>query len=286
MKEADASTPPIVSLIAGGTAGGIEATLTYPFEYAKTRVQLRGEHAPKNPFAVVGKLRSESCTGRAGMGFMAKDAIRFMSFDAVKEAFKDPATGTLSPLRNILAGMASGVVASTLAVTPTERLKTALIDDARTEKRFKSAWHATKILVKEKGFIALYRGYITTTAKQMGTTSVRLGSYNIMKDYGKLHNWPESSFVDFGKGMVAGTVTTYVTQPIDVVKTRAQSVKGAGVVEATMSVWQDYGIKGFWRGTVMRLGRTVMAGGILFTSYEQIVTLVKPLVGTKEREET
>jgi solute carrier family 25 citrate transporter 1 len=56
MKEADASTPPLVSLIAGGTAGGIEATLTYPFEYAKTRVQLRGEHAPKNPFAVVGKV--------------------------------------------------------------------------------------------------------------------------------------------------------------------------------------------------------------------------------------
>jgi solute carrier family 25 citrate transporter 1 len=218
-------------------------------------------------------------------GTIAKDAIRFMSFDAVKEAFKDPETGTLSPLRNILAGMASGVVASTLAVTPTERLKTALIDDARTEKRFKSAWHATTTLVKEKGLRALYRGYITTTAKQMGTTSVRLGSYNIMKDYGKLHNWPENSFVDFGKGMIAGTVTTYATQPIDVVKTRAQSVKGAGVVEATMSVWQDYGIKGFWRGTVMRLGRTVMAGGILFTSYEQIVTLVKPLVVVKEREE-
>lgn len=208
-----------------------------------------------------------------------------MSFDAVKEAFKDPQTGTLSPLRNILAGMASGVVASTLAVTPTERLKTALIDDARTEKRFKSAWHATNLLVKEKGLSALYRGYITTTAKQMGTTSVRLGSYNIMKDYGKLHDWPENSFVDFGKGMIAGTVTTYATQPIDVVKTRAQSVKGAGVVEATMSVWQDYGIKGFWRGTVMRLGRTVMAGGILFTSYEQIVTLVKPLVVTKGKEE-
>jgi len=67
------------------------------------------------------------------------------------------------------------------------------------------------------------------------------------------------------------------TQPIDVVKTRAQSVKGAGVVEATMSVWQDYGIKGFWRGTVMRLGRTVMAGGILFTSYEKIVAILNPI---------
>ena len=201
-----------------------------------------------------------------------------MSFDSIKNAFKDPETGTLSPLRNLMAGMASGVVASTLAVTPTERLKTALIDDARNEKRFRSAWHATKTLFAEKGLGALYRGYITTTAKQMGTTSVRLGSYNIMKDYGKKHDWPENTLVDFLKGAVAGTVTTYATQPIDVVKTRAQSVKGAGVVEATISVWQDYGFKGYWRGTVMRLGRTVMAGGILFTSYEQVVAILNPLM--------
>lgn len=68
MKEADSSTPPLVSLIAGGTAGGIEATLTYPFEYAKTRVQLRGEYAPKNPFAVVGKVIREEGVRALYMG--------------------------------------------------------------------------------------------------------------------------------------------------------------------------------------------------------------------------
>lgn len=68
MKGADASTPPLVSLIAGGTAGGIEATLTYPFEYAKTRVQLRGEHAAKNPFAVVGKVVREEGVRALYMG--------------------------------------------------------------------------------------------------------------------------------------------------------------------------------------------------------------------------
>lgn len=203
-----------------------------------------------------------------------------MSFDTIKNSFKDPETGTLSPVRNLMAGMASGVVSSTLAVTPTERLKTALIDDARTDKRFKSAWHATKTLIAERGFVhALYRGYVSTTAKQMGTTSVRLGSYNIMKDYGKAHNWPDNTFVDFGKGAVAGIVTTYATQPIDVVKTRAQSVKHEGIIECTKSIWQEAGLKGFWRGTVMRLGRTVMAGGILFTSYEQVVKILKPIYG-------
>lgn len=83
MKEADASTPPLVSLIAGGTAGGIEATLTYPFEYAKTRVQLRGEYAAKNPFAVVGKVVREEGVRALYMGcgtLVAVGAILLCSY--------------------------------------------------------------------------------------------------------------------------------------------------------------------------------------------------------------
>ena len=51
------STPPLVSLLSGGIAGGIEAFLTYPFEFAKTRAQLKvhkpGQKSPRNPFLIV-----------------------------------------------------------------------------------------------------------------------------------------------------------------------------------------------------------------------------------------
>jgi hypothetical protein len=72
--------------------------------------------------------------------------------------FADPETGTLSPIRNLLAGMGTGVVASITAVTPTERIKTALIDDARNEKRFRSGLHATRVIWQEHGIMGLYRG--------------------------------------------------------------------------------------------------------------------------------
>lgn len=55
------------------------------------------------------------------IGSIGKDGVRFLSFDTIKEAFKDPETGTLSPIRNLLAGMTSGVAASIFAVTPSER---------------------------------------------------------------------------------------------------------------------------------------------------------------------
>lgn len=221
--ESKPGVTPIISLIAGGTAGGIEATMTYPFEFAKTRVQLRAEAGvptPRNPFLVVGQvIRTEGvralytgCTTLVA-GTIAKDAIRFMSFDAIKQAFKDPDTGSLSPLRSLGAGMSAGVVASTFAVTPTERLKTALIDDRRArpghQRRFHGAWHATGVLVRERGIQGLYRGYVTTTLKQAGTTSVRMGTYNILKELSEARHWPQNTLMSFANGAVAGIVVRF-----------------------------------------------------------------------------
>ena len=115
--------------------------------------------------------------------------------------------------------------------------------------------------------------------KQASTTAVRLGVYNILKDFQKVRNIPQNTLTTFGNGAVAGTIVVFVTQPFDTLKTRAQSVRGAGVVEAFTSVIKDYGVKGLWRGSTMRLGRTVLAGGILFTSYEAIAELITPILG-------
>jgi solute carrier family 25 citrate transporter 1 len=114
----------------------------------------------------------------ASKGSIAKDGVRFLFFDQIKEAFADPETKTLSPLRNLAAGMTAGVVASITAVTPTERIKTALIDDARNEKRFRSGLHATRVIWKEHGIMGLYRGLAGTTLKQASATAFRMGTYS------------------------------------------------------------------------------------------------------------
>jgi len=152
--------------------------------------------------------------------------------------------------------MTAGVFASIGAVTPTERLKTALIDDARNEKRFQSPIHAVRLLIKEHGFLkGIYRGFWGTTLKQMSATSLRLGTYNIIKDYEKTNNIKQSTPVTFANGAVAGTITVYGSQPFDCIQTRAQSAKGAGISEAMKGILLDHGVRGFWRGSTMRLGR-------------------------------
>jgi solute carrier family 25 citrate transporter 1 len=194
-------------------------------------------------------------------GSVAKDAVRFLSFDTVKNAFKDPATGTLTPGRNMLSGMAAGVVASIFAVTPTERLKTALIDDARSSKRYQSTLHCIKLILKEDGLVGLYRGFAGTTLKQASATSFRMGSYNIIKDFEEVRKIPQNTVTNFANGSAAGIITTLCTQPFDVIKTRSQAAQVTTTVQAIASIVKYDGIRGFWRGTTMRLGRTVFSGG-------------------------
>ncbi|KAF2261867.1 tricarboxylate transport protein-like protein [Lojkania enalia] len=283
----DSKTPPIVSLAAGGVAGGIEAFTSYPLEFAKTRVQLRSQKGiptPRNPFRVVTQVYQKEgiralYKGCAALvvGSIAKDGVRFLFFDQIKHAFADPQTGTLSPLRNLAAGMTAGVVASITAVTPTERIKTALIDDARNERRFRSGLHATSVIWKEHGMLGLYRGFAGTTLKQASATAFRMGTYNILKDFETTRDIPQNTAVNFANGSVAGIVTTLCTQPFDVIKTRSQSAYGTSTAEAVKSILIDYGIRGFWKGTTMRLGRTVFSGGILFTSYEAAVKIIMPI---------
>ena len=56
-------------------------------------------------------------------------------------------------------------------------------------------------------------------------------------------------------------------------------------MEAFRSIVADYGVTGFWRGTTMRLGRTVFSGGILFTTYEWAAAILNPLVGVSQQSE-
>ncbi|KAL9048409.1 MAG: hypothetical protein Q9162_007740 [Coniocarpon cinnabarinum] len=277
-KKADgkkADTPQWVSLAAGSTAGAVEAAATYPFEFAKTRVQLSGGKLPRNPFQVVGDVYKQEgfralykgCSTLV-VGSIFKDGIRFLSFDSIRNAFKDRESDTLTPARSLLAGMAAGVVASFTAVTPTERLKTALIDDAaRTSMgqpaTFRSPYDAVITLIRRDGFVqGLYRGWEGTTLKQAGATAARLGSYNIIKDAEKGFGIQQSTPITFLNGAAAGTITVYTTQPFDTLKTRGQSAKGASVVDAFQSIIKTSGVRGFWRGSVMRLSRVVWSGGM------------------------
>lgn len=101
-----------------------------------------------------------------------------------------------------------------------------------------------------------------------------MGSYNFLKESAKKYEVPRTAVTTFAMGAIAGTITVYATQPFDVVKTRSQSVQGAPFNEAVRTIYHDYGMKGFWKGSTMRLGRLILSGGIVFSIYEQVASFL------------
>ena len=117
--------------------------------------------------------------------------------------------------------------------------------------------------------------------KQAATSAVRMGSYNIIKETvasrTSIKDASKNPAVTFGMGATAGVVTVYASQPFDTIKTRTQGAKGATTLEAVRDVFKDGGVRAFWSGSSMRLGRLILSGGIVFTVYENVAGLLMGL---------
>ncbi|RNJ55002.1 hypothetical protein D7B24_009103 [Verticillium nonalfalfae] len=235
---------PALSLFSGGVAGGVEATITYPFEFAKTRAQLQPTHS-RNPMAVISQvIRQDGIRGvytgcsTLILGTTFKAGVRFLSFDSIRNLLMD------------------------------DRGR---IDDAKSGlRKYRGGAHALRLIMSERGISEVYRGLASTTLKQSATSAVRMGAYNVIRELSNQYDLPQNSITTFASGALAGIITVYATQPFDSVKTKAQSAKGASTSEAFKSIVHERGIRGLWSGSTMRLGRLVLSGGIVFTVYEKV----------------
>ncbi|EGY17661.1 tricarboxylate transport protein [Verticillium dahliae VdLs.17] len=90
---------PALSLFSGGVAGGVEATITYPFEFAKTRAQLQPTHS-RNPMAVISHVIRQDGIDDAKSGSRRYNggahALRLMiSERGISEVYRGLASTTL-----------------------------------------------------------------------------------------------------------------------------------------------------------------------------------------------
>ncbi|KAI1848391.1 hypothetical protein JX265_008827 [Neoarthrinium moseri] len=273
------------SILAGALAGAVEISITYPAEFAKTRSQLNRKLAEgqKLPWPPFGKQWYAGCTTLI-IGNSAKAAIRFVSFEQYKRLLADE-NGKVTGPRNVIAGFFAGVTESLIAVTPTESIKTSLIDDRkRANPRMKGFLDAIPIIYKERGIKGFFQGLVPTAARQSANSAVRFGSYTSLKQLAESYTAPGEklgALGTFGIGGVAGAITVYATQPLDTIKTRMQSIEAKSVYgnsfRCASMIFKQEGVLTFWSGAVPRLGRLILSGGIVFTMYEKTIDLFQKM---------
>jgi len=270
------------SIIAGSTAGAVEIAITYPAEFAKTRTQLnrRLAEGKKLPWPPFGSQWYAGCTTLI-IGNAAKAGIRFVAFDQYKKMLVD-ADGKLSGPRTVLAGFGAGVTESLLAVTPTESIKTTLIDDRKSATpRLRGFLHAVPIIARERGIRGFFQGFVPTTARQAANSATRFSVYNALKQLAEGYTAPGEKMgaaSTFAMGGIAGLITVYVTQPLDTIKTRMQSIEARSLYgnsfRCASIIFKQEGVLTFWSGALPRLVRLILSGGIVFTMYEKSMELM------------
>jgi solute carrier family 25 citrate transporter 1 len=159
------------------------------------------------------------------------------------------------------------------------------IDDRKSAKpRMRGFLHAVPIIFRERDIRGFFQGFVPTTARQAANSATRFGSYGFLKTIAQSYTAPGKdlgAISTFGIGGAAGLITVYVTQPIDTVKTRMQSLEGRTLYKNSLycatTLVKNEGVFTLWSGAVPRLARLILSGGIVFTMYEKSIALFETL---------
>ncbi|GKZ27507.1 hypothetical protein AbraCBS73388_004822 [Aspergillus brasiliensis] len=172
------------------------------------------------------------------------------------------------------------------------------IDDRKSQNpRMRGFLHGSKVIFQERGVRGFFQGFVPTTARQAANSATRFSSYTMLKQMAQGYVAPGEKLgtaSTFALGGIAGLITvyayptprtllttiilrllcgSYVTQPLDTVKTRMQSLEASKNYKNSFvcaaRIFKDEGFFTFWSGAVPRLARLIMSGGIVFTMYEK-----------------
>jgi solute carrier family 25 (mitochondrial citrate transporter), member 1 len=144
--------------------------------------------------------------------------------------------------------------------------------------------HAVPIIARERGIRGFFQGFVPTTARQAANSATRFGSYTFLRQVAQSYTAPGEklgALSTFGIGGIAGFITVYVTQPLDTIKTRMQSIEARSLYKNSFNcaamIFKNEGVLTFWSGALPRLVRLMLSGGIVFTMYEKSIDLMDKL---------
>lgn len=271
-------------LINGGVGGLIGVTCVFPIDLAKTRLQNQQNGSrlyTSMSDCLIKTIRSEGYFGmyrgaavnltlvtpEKAIKLAANDFFRFhLSKDGQK----------LTLLREMLAGCGAGTC-QVIITTPMEMLKIQLQDAGRIEAQRKlmpqavtpggpvevkspTAMQLTRELLKEKGIAGLYKGLGATLLRDVPFSIIYFPLFANLNNLGKRGaDGPAPFYVSFISGCAAGSTAAVAVNPVDVIKTRLQSLtRGSqedtysGVTDCIRKILRNEGPGAFLKGAYCR----------------------------------
>lgn len=211
-------------------------------------------------------------------------SIQFGAFHGVRKFLEDQnslkygkANSQLSYGQYYLAGAAGGLANSVLA-TPVEHVRIRLQTQPDGIKRiYAGPQDCLKQIIRSSGLPGLFRGNVPCLFRECHGFGLWFVTYEALLNYdmsAKNRTRKEVPLLNIALyGGIAGEVLWFGTYPFDVIKSRMQT-DGFGQEQrfrtmraAIADTWRQYGTRGFFRGLVPTLARTMFTSGATFVVY-------------------
>uniref|UniRef100_A0AAY4BIJ5 Mitochondrial glutamate carrier 1 n=1 Tax=Denticeps clupeoides TaxID=299321 RepID=A0AAY4BIJ5_9TELE len=278
-------------LINGGVAGLIGVTCVFPIDLAKTRLQNQQNGSrlyTSMSDCLVRTIRSDGIFGMyrgAAVNLTLvtpEKAIKLAANDFFRHHLSQDEQ-KLTLFREMLAGCGAGTC-QVIITTPMEMLKIQLQDAGRigetelkpeaqrkmagaggplgdhVKRKPPTALQLSRELLKRRGIAGLYKG--------LGATLLRDVPFSIIYFplFANLNSWgcggsegPGPFYVSFVSGCIAGSTAAVAVNPVDVIKTRLQSLtRGCqedtytGVADCIRKILRNEGPSAFLKGAYCR----------------------------------
>ena len=194
-----------------------------------------------------------------------KVGLRFATYDAVAKAVGNA----------VVAGFVAGAVEAVVWIAPTERLKVLRI--MRPEEN-SALLPSLRRLLTDEGVFGLWRGGLAVLARNTSVVGMRFAFYDrIVADLKRVDALPPQ-WIPFSAGLLAGGITTALSQPIDVLKSNANSLGPNQASKSYASILSDIWLARGWRGFTAGLGARMVkisAGqAIIFATFESVAPVL------------
>lgn len=282
------------TVISGGIAGAVTATLVCPLDVLKTRLQVPGKGAQYNGLAagLVRILRQEGVRGLYRgltptlIALIPNWAVYFTVYERLKTSLSSLYKGSTAGVH-----MASAAVAGAATVVVTNPLwvvKTRLITEGMglnynwvTKAKYRGTFNALARIWREEGGAALYSGLGPSVFGILHVV-VQFPIYEYLKTSFATQNGrsvEELHPVDLvAAATISKMIASTMTYPHEVIRTQMH-IKGSGpilgLVRETQYIMATDGLRGLYRGCGVNLIRTVPASALTFTCYELIARALR-----------
>lgn len=277
----------------GGIAGSIGATIVYPIDLVKTRMQNQRSTVVGEPLmynnsidCVKKVFRNEgfrgfySGLGPQLLGVAPEKAIKLTVNDLVRGHAKDPITGAITLPWELFAGGAAGGC-QVIFTNPLEIVKIRLQvagEIAKAQGGDRVARGAVHI-VRQLGLVGLYKGASACLLRDIPFSAIYFPAYaHLKKD--TFHEGKDGKKLGFAEMLasaaIAGMPAAFLTTPADVIKTRLQveARKGQatykGIADCFTKIMAEEGPKAFFKGSLARVLRSSPQFGATLVAYEYL----------------